>query len=93
METSQLPGLAEEFYYKGLDLKCRDIDKAIYNFSVSYGLYRSLEDLDKANLCVEQLKSLGLPNGVIRVCKDWGLEGALNLYNLVDTAREVFNRE
>jgi hypothetical protein len=93
MKESQLQGLAEEYYFEGLDLKYTDSDKAIINLSVAYGLYRSLEDLQKAGLCVEQLRSLGLPNEVIDMQKAWGMDHALFCHNLEEAVNMLIGRE
>ena len=93
MKESQLQGLAEEFYFEGLDLKYTDVDKAMTSLSVAYGLYKSLEDLQKAGLCVRQLRELGLPNEVIDMQKAWGIDHALFCLNLEESVNILIGRK
>lgn len=90
MEDSKLRSIAEEYYYEGLDLKEVDPNKSVINFSISYGFYRSLEDLKRANLCLEQLRSFGLSGYLLEKTKEYGIKIALFPHNLEKMVGDIF---
>ncbi len=76
--------LADENYLGALMSKETDWDTAVHKFANAYGHYRHIEDVHKSDLCIKQLRLLGLSDEEIICCSSRGMSDSSFFGNIFE---------